>query len=166
MGILDLVKRRVVVGPLLLLAGRALTTSARAVDPGFPAPTGDPSIVPAGAHLDRIWDGGCVLTEGVSAGHDGMIYFSDITFSRFCKDPSGKFIQAGNIWRYNPKSNEATIYRSPSGMSNGIKFDRDGNMIAALGADYGGRGRAPTHPRSGPSAGPAGPLHGPPSQPR
>jgi len=24
-------------------------------------------------------------------------------------------------------------------MANGIKFDREGNMIAALGADYGGR---------------------------
>ena len=28
-----------------------------------------------------------------------------------------------------------SIFRSPSGMSNGLKFDRDGNMIAALGAD-------------------------------
>jgi len=149
MGVPEPLKRSVVVFTLVLLAGLALTTSARAVDPGFPPPTGDPSIVPAGAHLDRIWDGGCVLTEGVSAGHDGMIYFSDITFSRFCKDPSGKFIQAGNIWRYNPKSNEATIYRSPSGMSNGIKFDRDGNMIAALGADYGGRALVKTDMRSG-----------------
>lgn len=126
-------------GAAVLGVTLALSTAAYAVDPGFPAPTGDRSLVPAGARLDRIFDGGCMLTEGVAAGHDGMIYFSDITFTHFCKDPSGKFAQAGNIWKYNPKNGEATIFRSPSGMSNGIKFDRDGNMIAALGADYGGR---------------------------
>ena len=37
------------------------------------------------------------------------------------------------------KSGKTSIFRSPSGMSNGLKFDSDGNMIAALGADYGGR---------------------------
>jgi len=121
----------------LVLASFAVTSPAVAVDPGFPAPTGDPSIIAPGAKIDRIWDGGCILTEGVAAGHDGMIYFSDITFTKFCKDPSGKFLQAGNIWKYNPKTGEATIYRSPSGMSNGLKFDREGNMIAALGPTTG-----------------------------
>jgi gluconolactonase len=117
----------------------AASGAAYAADPGFPAPVGDPSLVPAGARLDRLFDGGCMLTEGVAAGHDGMVYFSDITFTAFCKDPSGKFRQAGNIWKYDPKSGQTTIFRSPSGMSNGIKFDRDGNMLAALGADFGGR---------------------------
>jgi gluconolactonase len=125
--------------------------SAFAADPGFPAPTGDPSFVPAGAKLERVFEGGCVLTEGVAAGHDGMIYFSDITFTKFCKDPSGKFLQAGNIWKLDPKSNQATIFRSPSGMSNGIKFDREGNMLAALGADYGGRMLIKTDMKSGKS---------------
>ena len=50
-----------------------------------------------------------------------------------------RYAQAGNIWRYDPATGATTIFRSPSGMSNGIKFDRDGNMLAALGADYGGR---------------------------
>ncbi len=113
--------------------------AASAVDPGFPAPIGDRSLVPAGARLDRVFDGGCMLTEGVAAGHDGMIYFSDITFTAFCKDPSGKFRRAGDIWKFDPKTGQASIFRSPSGMSNGLKFDRDGNMIAALGADFGGR---------------------------
>ena len=63
--------------------------------------------------LDRIFDGGCVLTEGVAAGHDGMVYFSDITFTTFCKDPSGKFPQAGHIWKYDPKTGKTTIFRSP-----------------------------------------------------
>ena len=91
------------------------------------------------------------MTEGVAAGHDGMIYFSDITFTKFCKDPSGKYLQAGNIWKYNPKTGETTIFRSPTGMSNGIKFDRDGNMIAALGADYGGRMLIKTDMKTGKS---------------
>jgi len=43
----------------------------------------------------------------------------------------------GHIWRYDPKSGKATIFRSPSGMSNGTKFDRDGNMLVAMGADFG-----------------------------
>ncbi len=149
MRVVNLLKRSVVLFGLVLLTGLALTGPASADDPGFPPPTGDPSVVPAGARLDRIFDGGCMLTEGVAAGHDGMIYFSDITFTAFCKDPSGKYLQAGNIWKYNPNTGEFSIYRSPSGMSNGIKFDRDGNMIAALGADYGGRMLAKTDMKTG-----------------
>ena len=124
---------------VLIGAVLAMSTIAQAADPGFPAPTGDRSLVPSGAKLDRVFDGGCMLTEGVAAGHDGMMYFSDITFTKFCRDATGKYAQAGNIWKFNPKTGGTTIFRSPSGMSNGIKFDRDGNMIAALGADYGGR---------------------------
>ncbi|MFM9848493.1 MAG: hypothetical protein ACKVP3_15190, partial [Hyphomicrobiaceae bacterium] len=105
------IQRRVATGGVLL----AMSAGAYAADAGFPAPVGDPAIVPAGAKLERIFDGGCMLTEGVAAGHDGMVYFSDITFTAFCKDPSGKFRQAGNIWKHNPKSGETTIFRSPSG---------------------------------------------------
>jgi gluconolactonase len=108
-------------------------------DAGFPAPEGEASVLPADSKLMKVFDGACVLTEGVAAGHDGMMYFSDITFTSRCKDESGKYPQAGNIWKYDPKTGEATVWRSPSGMSNGLKFDNDGNMIAALGADYGGR---------------------------
>ena len=138
---------RLVQGASLL----ALCAGASAADAGFQAPTGDPAIVPNGARLERIFDGGCMLTEGVAAGHDGIIYFSDITFTAFCKDPSGKFRQAGNIWKHDPKTGETTIFRSPSGMSNGLKFDRDGNMIAALGADYGGRMLIKTDMKTGKS---------------
>ena len=69
----------------------AFSAAVHAADPStFPAPVGDKSIIPAGAKLELIFDGGCMLTEGVAAGHDGMIYFSDITFTKFCRDPSGK----------------------------------------------------------------------------
>ena len=129
-----------------------LAATAFADDPGFPAPVGDPAFVPAGAKLERIFDGGCMLTEGVAAGHDGMIYFSDITFTKFCKDPSGKYLAGRQHLEVRPaRPVETTIFRSPSGMSNGIKFDRDGNMIAALGADYGGRMLVKTDMKTGKS---------------
>lgn len=95
-------------------------------------------IVPAGAKLEKIWDGGVVLTEGVAVAPDGMVYFSDITFSHVSKDKNGA-IEAGHIWKLDPKTLKATIFRSPSGMSNGIKFDARGDMIVAEGADFGGR---------------------------
>jgi gluconolactonase len=95
-------------------------------------------IVPAGAKLEKIWDGGVVLTEGVAVAPDGVVYFSDITFSHVAKDKTGA-IEAGHIWKLDPKTLKATIFRSPSGMSNGIKFDAKGDMIVAEGADFGGR---------------------------
>lgn len=95
-------------------------------------------IVASGAKLEKLFDGACILTEGCASATDGSIYFSDITFSHVCKDSNG-FIQAGNIWRFDPRTGQTKIYRSPSGMSNGIKFDARGYMIVAEGADFGGR---------------------------
>jgi gluconolactonase len=95
-------------------------------------------VVPPDAKLEKIFDGGLVLTEGVCVAPDGMVYFSDITFthvSREKKEP----IEAGHIWKLDPKTLKATIFRSPSGMSNGLKFDAEGNLLAAEGADFGGR---------------------------
>ena len=48
-----------------------VTGAAFADDPGFPAPTGDPAFVPAGAKLERLFNGGCMLTEGVAGGTTG-----------------------------------------------------------------------------------------------
>jgi gluconolactonase len=107
---------------------------------GFPLPTGDPSVLPAGAKLERVFDGACFLTEGISVSpDDGMVYFCDITFTPLCKDPSGKYPGAGNIWRLDPKTRQSTIFRSPSGQAAGTKFDAEGNLIIAEGNDFGGR---------------------------
>ncbi|HEY4042790.1 MAG TPA: SMP-30/gluconolactonase/LRE family protein [Rhodopila sp.] len=133
------------------LVGFLATGAAWAEDPGFPAPNGDQSVLPAGAKLDRIFGGGCTLTEGVATSPDGQVYFSDITFTTMCKDSSGKFAQAGNIWKYDPKTKQATIFRSPSGMSNGMKFDADGNLVIAEGADFGGRRLTKTDMKTGKS---------------
>ena len=41
--------------------------------------------------------------------------------------------------QYNPTSEEVSVFRSPSGMSNGLRIDLNCNLLAAEGADYGGR---------------------------
>lgn len=108
------------------------------------------AIVPEDAKLEKIFDGGLVLTEGVASAPDGMIYFSDITFTFFAKEKKIP-VEAGHIWKHDPKTGKTTIFRSPSGMSNGIKFDADGNMIVAEGADFGGRRVIKTDMKTGKS---------------
>ena len=92
----------------------------------------DSAGVFAAHDLELLFDGG-FFTEGPAMGPDGLLYFSDITFT----ESSG--MQAGNLWRLDPETRRAEIYRSPSGMSNGLLFDLDGRVVAALGADFGGR---------------------------
>ena len=126
--------------------------TARAADPStFPVPTGDRSILPPDSRLELLFDGGCALTEGVAVAPDGMVYFSDITFTSLCKDEKKLYPQAGHIWKYDPGTRKATVFRSPSGMSNGLKFDAEGNLVAALGADYGGRMLIKTDMKTGKS---------------
>ncbi len=90
------------------------------------------AIFAPGAELKELFNG-AHFTEGVSVAPDGMVYFSDITFT----DQTD--MQAGNIWKHNPETGETTIFRSPSGMSNGTKFDAQGRLVVAEGADFGGR---------------------------
>ena len=89
-------------------------------------------VVPENAKLELLFDGG-FFTEGPAVGPDGLVYFSDIT------ETARSGMQAGHIWRYDPSSGRTTIFRSPSGMSNGIIFDSEGRMVVAEGADFGGR---------------------------
>jgi gluconolactonase len=112
-------------GPLLGTSrAQESTTSER--------PSGDPSIVSFGARIERVF-GDAFGTEGPTVAPDGSVYFSDITTTY----RSG--MQAGHIWRYDPKTGKTIVFRSPSGKSNGILFDREGRMVVAEGADFGGR---------------------------
>ncbi|WP_417849097.1 SMP-30/gluconolactonase/LRE family protein [Thalassoglobus sp.] len=90
------------------------------------APTGDPAIIPAGAKLEELWKDG-VFTEGVAAAPDGRIYFSDISAGD----------RPGRILRFDPSTKITEIYCADSGQSNGLMFDRTGNLIAACGANGG-----------------------------
>jgi len=92
----------------------------------------DPSIVAPGAKLERLFGDG-FFTEGPAQAPDGSVYFSDITFVK----ASG--YQAGHIWRWDPRTGTTTVFRSPSGMSNGIVFDEQDRMVVAEGAGFGGR---------------------------
>ncbi len=109
----------------------------------------DEPIVPADAKLEKLFESK-VLTEGVCVAFDGTVYFSEITFSHVARDAQG-VIEAGHIWKFDPATNKTSIFRSPSGMSNGIKFDASGNMIVAEGADYGGRRVTRTDMKTGKS---------------
>ena len=115
----------------------------------FIAVAADP-IVPPDAKVETIFEGGVVLTEGVAVAPDGKVYFSDITFTHFSKAQKQP-IEAGHIWKYDPKTGKAVIFRSPSGMSNGLKFDAEGNLLAAEGADHGGRSITRTDMKTGKS---------------
>ena len=84
------------------------------------------------SNLIKLFDGG-YFTEGPAYGPDGNIYFSDLTFT------SETNMQAGIIWKYDLQTGKTSVYRSPSGMANGIEFDKSGNMIVCEGADFGGR---------------------------
>ena len=117
-----------------------LLTLALVAVPAFAAdlPARQSEFVEDNAKLELLFDGCCVLSEGVAVAPDGRVFFSDITFSHKCTDATGG-IQAGNIWIFDPKTKQTTVFRSPSGMSNGLKFDAQGRLLAAEGADYGGR---------------------------
>ncbi len=119
---------------VISLAATALTFSRAAAEEEMElaGPSGDPSIVSPDAKIEMLFDG-AIFTEGPAVAPDGSVYFSDITFTAL----SG--MQAGHIWRYDPKTGKTAVYRSPSGMSNGLKFDAYGRLIACEGADFGGR---------------------------
>lgn len=98
------------------------------------------------AKLIEVFAGGeGFLLEGPTMAPDGVLYFSDITFTDF------EGMKAGIIWRYNPETKETKVFRSPSGMANGLSFDTDGNLIICEGADFGGRRIVKTDMKTGKS---------------
>ena len=104
-------------------------------------------LVAPGAKLEKLFTTRS-LTEGVVSAPDGTIYFSEITFTSQVQDDMGRS-EAGHIWKFDPKTMKVTVFRSPSGMTNGIKFDSEGNMVACEGADHGGRRLTRTDMKTG-----------------
>ena len=85
------------------------------------------------------------FTEGPAYGNDCNVYFSDLTFTEETN------MQTGIIWKYETQSGKTSVFRSPSGMSNGIEFDKSGNMVVCEGADFGGRKITSTDLKTGKS---------------
>ncbi len=94
--------------------------------------TNSETIIPSDSELEEIFSE-AHFTEGPTVAPDGKVYFSDITFTHEAD------MQAGHIMRYEPTTDETSVFRSPSGMSNGMKFDAKGRLVIAEGADFGGR---------------------------
>ena len=102
------------------------------------------TVLAPDAELKELFNG-AHFTEGATVAPDGMVYFSDITFT----DQTD--MQAGHIWKHNPETGETTVFRSPSGMSNGMEFDAQGRLVVAEGADFGGRRITRTNMETGKS---------------
>ena len=116
--------------PLLILPLLVVAAPVAAGD--IPAPTGE-AIVSPDAKLELLFtrtadlEGG--LTEGPAVAPDGSIYFSDIPFGE----------QPGMILRFDPKTKKSTVFTDDSGKSNGLIFNRKGQLCACEGANIGGR---------------------------
>ncbi len=89
-------------------------------------------VFPVNIKPEKVFDGG-FFTEGPAYGTDGCVYFSDQTFT------SETDMEAGIIWKYDISRDTTEVFRSPSGMANGIRFDGQGNLVVCEGADFGGR---------------------------
>jgi gluconolactonase len=88
----------------------------------------DRDIVPMGSKIEELWDQGH-FTEGVAAGPDGLMYFSDIALDN----------SPGRVMKFDPATNAVTVHCADSGKSNGLMFDPKGRLIACCGALYGKR---------------------------
>lgn len=86
---------------------------------------GAAAVLPPGAKLEKLWSEG-EFTEGGAMAADGAILFSDI---------------GNRIMRFDPTSGKTTVFRDPSGRANGLIFDPKGRLIAAEGANTGGKRR-------------------------
>ncbi|MEX2286762.1 MAG: SMP-30/gluconolactonase/LRE family protein [Planctomycetaceae bacterium] len=63
------------------------------------------------------------FTEGPAAAADGTVYFSDMPNNR--------------IMRYDPRTRKSTVFREPSGRTNGLLFDPQGRLLACEGNEFG-----------------------------
>lgn len=61
--------------------------------------------------------------EGPAAATDGSVYFSDIVNNR--------------IMKLDAKTNERSVWRTPSGRTNGLLFDAQGRLLACEGNEFG-----------------------------
>lgn len=85
-------------------------------------PTAQDQFVPKGAKLQKLYDQG-EFTEGPAPTSDGGVLFSDI---------------GNRILRYDEKTGKTSVFREPSGRSNGLKFNAKGELVACEGANTGG----------------------------
>jgi len=107
-----------------LLANVLATCAATAIagPPTAFQPTAQDEFIPDDAQLELVWGEG-QFTEGPVPAADGSILFSDI---------------GNRIMRYDPNTGRTTVFREPSGRSNGMMFDPKGRLTVCEGANTGG----------------------------
>lgn len=94
------------------------------------AEAADPTdIFPPNAKLESLWEEGG-FTEGVAAGPDGCMYFSDFA-QPFDARPA-------RIMKFDPRTNRTTVHCADSKMANGLMFDRRGRLFACCASPLGG----------------------------
>ncbi|MEZ6140442.1 MAG: SMP-30/gluconolactonase/LRE family protein [Zavarzinella sp.] len=75
-----------------------------------------------GVKIEKLWSEG-EFTEGPCRSPDGDIYFSDI---------------GNRIMKFTVSTGKTNTYRDPSMRSNGLKFNKNGELISCEGANTGG----------------------------
>lgn len=113
--------RAMFLAAVVVLSGR-LTVAAEPKPP-----TGSAEIVASTARFEHLWAEG-EFTEGAACGPDGTIYFSDI--------PD---VNVGKIYRFDPATKKVMVFCADSRKSNGLAFTKEGRLLAACGANDGGR---------------------------
>ena len=112
---------------------------------GVAQKTATTDVLEPNATLKEIFSAGETFLEGPTMSPDGLLFFSDIALT------NGIPGKAGIIWSLNPLTGESKVFRSPSGMSNGLMFDANGDLIVCEGADFGGRRVTKTDMKTGKS---------------
>jgi gluconolactonase len=99
----------------------------------YPADANEPAIFAEGAKMELVHQRQVKLNSGLAEGpavaRDGSIYFTDMPFGK----------DQGMILRYDPKTHKTTVFTDHAFKSNGLAFDREGNLLSCDGADGGGR---------------------------
>ena len=90
---------------------------------------GEGRILASGEMLETLWDEGG-FTEGVAAGPDGCMYFTDFT-QPFEAGPA-------RVMRFDPRSGATTVRCPDSGMGNGLMFTREGRLIGCCASPLNG----------------------------
>ncbi len=85
--------------------------------------------MPPNSKLTRVFNDGCIVTEGVAAGIDGWMYFSDVTITSMCND-------ACAIYRLDPNGKVSRILIDGD-KPNGVLVSPDQKTLYVVSNDNG-----------------------------
>lgn len=121
-----------IVSVILAAAGAASVVGGEEFQPTVEPPVN--SVFVADARLECVYertaDLESGLTEGPAVAPDGSIYFTDMPFGTR---------HDTIINRFDPATKRLSVFTAKAGKANGLTFDAEGFLLAADGADGGGR---------------------------